>query len=197
MRGPRWAQSLLRRLRPAACDTAAARRSPRRTLGHDAPRQIRGPFLRPKPLLLRRPACLHLALHRLRPFRARRRLHGRQRATRLLVPLGQRAARGHLLRVLDGGQPQHALWLDLMPERLPTAAAPALMTLDLAFLRRRLWFGDHRKLIDKRLAHAPAQQLAPKLRAWVADRRRGGFRVRPPFGAAGSGRPKCAPLRKA
>jgi hypothetical protein len=153
------------------------------------------PFLRPYPLLLRRPASLHLALHRLRPFGFRRRLHGRQRAARLLVPLGQRAARGHLLLVFDGGQ-RRALWLDSMPERLPTAADAAL-TLDLAFLRRWLWFGDHRKLINKRLAHAPAQQLAPKLRARVADRRRGGFRVERSFGAAGSGRPKCAPLRKA
>ena len=83
-----------------------------------------------------------------------------------------------------------------MPERLPPAAAAAL-TLDPAFLRRRLWFGDHRKLIDKRLAHAPAQQLAAEIGARVADRRRGGFGVERSFGAAGSGRPKCAPLRSA
>ena len=116
-----------RRLTPAACDTAAARRSQRRATGRDAPRQMLRPFLRPNPLLLRRPARLHLALHCLRPFRARRRLHGRQRAAGLLVPLGQRAARGHL------------------------------MTLNLAFLRRRLPFGNHRKLINKRLAETPAQ----------------------------------------
>src|ERR1019366_5623669 len=137
-------------------------------VGRDAPRQMLRPFLRPHPLLLRRPASLHLALHRLRPHRARCRLHrrqraagllvplGRQRAAGLLVPLGQRATRGHLLLVFDGGQPRRALWLDPMPERLPTAAAAALMTLDLAFLRRRLPFGDHRKLIDKRLAETPA-----------------------------------------
>jgi hypothetical protein len=29
-----------------------------------------------------------------------------------------------------------------MPERLPTAAAATLMTLELAFLRRRLWFAQ-------------------------------------------------------
>jgi len=50
-------------------------------------------------------------------------LHRRQRAVRLLVPLGQRAARGLLLRVFDGSQPRRALWLDPMPERLPTATA--------------------------------------------------------------------------
>jgi hypothetical protein len=48
-----------------------------------------------------------------------------------------------------------------------------------------------------RRGNAPAQQVASEIGAWVADRRRGGFRVRPSFGAAGSGRPKCAPLRKA
>jgi hypothetical protein len=53
-----------------------------------------------------------------------------------------------------------------MPERLPTAAAAAL-TLDLAFLRRRLWFGDHRKLIDKRLAHAPARDWLKIGGAWA------------------------------
>jgi predicted site-specific integrase-resolvase len=36
-----------------------------------------------------------------------------------------------------------------------------------------------------------------ELRARVADRRRGGFGVERSFGAAGSGRPKCAPLRSA
>jgi hypothetical protein len=49
------------------------------TIGRDTPRQMLRPFLRPYPLLLRRPARLHLALHRLRPFRARRRLHAKNR----------------------------------------------------------------------------------------------------------------------
>jgi hypothetical protein len=122
-----------------------------------------GPFLRPKPLLLRRPASLHLALHRLRPFRARRSLHRRQRADGLLVPLGQRAALGYLLRVLDGGQPRRALGSELPPDDRLSPAAVAPMSA-LAFLRLRRRFGDHRKLVNERLAETPAQQLGVKTR---------------------------------
>jgi hypothetical protein len=39
------------------------------------------------------------------PSISNRPLRRRQRAARLLVPLGQRPARGHLLRVFDGSQP--------------------------------------------------------------------------------------------
>src|ERR1019366_6764439 len=53
---------------------------------------------------------------------ARRRLSACKRAAGLLIALGQRTARGLLLRVFDGGKPRRALWLDPIPERLPSAA---------------------------------------------------------------------------
>ena len=62
---------------------------------------------------------------------------------------------------------------------------------------RRFWLrlGDQRKLINELPTGAPPVQLAAQLRPRVRLRRRRGFGLRRFFGAAGFGRPRCAPPR--
>jgi hypothetical protein len=103
---------------------------------------------------------LHLALHRLRPFRARRRLHGRQRAAGLLVPLGQRAAHGHLLLVFDGGE-----WLGEMgviEGRSRSSTARAVTDGEVEVLTARQFL--ERVSSDPALAHDLILRLSVRLR---------------------------------
>jgi hypothetical protein len=164
--------------------------------------EIPAPFLLPCVALLRRPATLQLALHALRPSAAARVGHDmRQRDKRPALLFGALRALGLLLLMLDGGRAKFPRldrrWSPPAPPPSVAAAVPTPPLLRRG--RRRFWLrlGDQRKLINKLPTGAPPVQLAPQLRPRVRLRRRRGFGLRRFFGAAGLGRPECAPLRSA
>ncbi len=181
----------------AAAPCRAFRRSALLTLHLSA--EIRAPFDRPSIFLLRRGAALQLALHALRPSAAARvGHHMRQRDERPALLLG---ALSLLLLMLDGGKAK-------LPRpdrrrspqaRLPSVAAAAPPSPLLRRWWRRFWLrlGDQRKLINEPPTGAPPVQLAAQLHPRVRLRRRRGFGLRRFFGAAGLGRPRCAPPRMA
>ena len=110
-------------------------------------------------------------------------------------------ALGLLLLMLDGGKAKlPRLDRRRSPPAPPPSVAAAVPPLPLfRRLRRRFWLrrGDQRKLINELPTGAPPVQLAPQLRPRVRLRRRRGFGLRRFFGAAGLGRPRCAPPRSA
>ena len=108
---------------------------------------------------------------------------------------------GLLLLMLDGGK---AKLPRLDRRRSPPAPPPSVAAAVpppplLRRWRRRFWLrlGDQRKLINELPTGAPPVQLAAQLRPRVRLRRRRGFGLRRFFGAAGLGRPRCAPPRSA
>ena len=125
----------------------------------------------------------------------------RQRDERPALLLGALRALGLLLLMLDGGK---AKLPRLDRRRSPPAPPPSVVAAvpSLPLLRRwwrRFWlrFGEQRKLINEPPAQAPPVRVAALLRPRVRLRRRRGFGLRRFFGAAGLGRPECAPLRSA
>ena len=187
-------------IRRPAVASWSLRRSP--LLALRLPVEIPAPFLRPCVALLRRPATLQLARHTLRPSAAARvGHHMRQRDKRPALLLGALRALGLLLLMLDGGKAKlPRLDRRRSPPAPPPSVAGAMPPSPL--LRRgrrrfRLRFGDQRKLINKPPTQAPSVQLAAQLRPRVRLRRRRGFGLRRFFGAAGLGRPRCAPPRMA
>ena len=195
----------LGRLRPTI-RCPAARQSLRRSsplLALRLAAENLAPFFRPSVALLRRPATLQLALHALRPSAAARvGHHMRQRDKCPALLLGALRALGLLLLMLDGGKAKlpRPDWRRSPQARLPSIAA-TMPTLPLLLLRGRWRFwlrlGDQRKLINEPPTGAPPVQLAAQLRPRVRLRRRRGFGLRRFFGAAGLGRPRCAPPRSA
>ena len=123
----------------------------------------------------------------------------RQRDKRPALLFGALRALGLLLLMLDGGKAKlPRLDRRRSPPAPPPSVAAAVPSPSLLRQgRRRLWlrFGDQRKLINELPTGAPPVRLAALLRPRVRLRRRRGFGLRRFFGAAGLGRPECAPLR--
>ena len=185
--------------------SSAARRSLRRSplLALHLPAKIAAPFVLPCVALLRRGAALQLARHLLRPSAAARvGHHMRQRDKRPALLLRALRALGLLLLMLDGGKarlPRLDRRRSPPPMPPPPIAAAVPPPPLLRRWRRRFWLrlGDQRKLINEPPTGAPPVQLAAQLRPRVRLRRRRGFGLRRFCGAAGLGRPECAPLRSA
>ena len=176
------------------------RRSP--LLALRLPAENRAPFFRPSVALLRRPASLQLARHAAPAIRRRPRRppHAPARQTPCPAARALRAL-GLLLLMLDGGKaklprPDRRRSPPTPPPSVAAAVPPLPL---LRGWRRRFWLrlGDQRKLINKPPTGAPPVQLAAQLRPRVRLRRRRGFGLRRFCGAAGLGRPRCAPPRMA